>query len=337
MWGCFLWPLSAFAGIVLLSPLARAIPIARRLPTDLDTAFGPIAKPASPHALARRRPIVIEDLARPLVWRRSTQRRLAYACFNGCELTLDVYQPAQTQPYKARRAVPVVVVVHGGAWEGGDNTQLPDLNHYLAARGYAVAAINYRLLPRHPYPAAYDDVRAAIACLKEHAGEFGIDASRIVLMGRSSGGHLALLAGYRAADPAIRGVIALYPPTDLRGCYELPRIKHILDGWGVLERFLGGAPCDVPERYREASPVNYVGPQTPPTLLIHGALDEIVSVHNSEWLAARLAAAGRPHFFLRLPWATHGCDANLSGPSGQLSVYAIERFLAAVTQHRTTA
>jgi acetyl esterase/lipase len=124
--------------------------------------------------------------------------------------------------------------------------------------------------------------------------------------------------------------VALYPPTDLRGCYEFPRGPHVLDGWGVLERFLGGTPAEVPQRYHEASPINYVGPSTPPTLLVHGVLDEIVGVDNSAWLAQRLRAAGRPHYFLRLPWATHGCDANLSGPSGQLCIYAIERFLDAV-------
>jgi dipeptidyl aminopeptidase/acylaminoacyl peptidase len=97
-----------------------------------------------------------------------------------------------------------------------------------------------------------------------------------------------------------------------------------------MERFLGGTPDDVPEHYHEASPVHYVGSATPPTLLIHGELDEIVNVDNSQWLDDRLAAAGRPHLFVRLPWATHGCDANLSGPSGQVIVYAVEYFLAAV-------
>jgi acetyl esterase/lipase len=65
-------------------------------------------------------------------------------------------------------------------------------------------------------------------------------------------------------------------------------------------------------------------------LVIHGVRDELVWVVHSDRLSQRLSAAGRPYLYLRLPWATHGCDANFQGPSGQLSLYAIERFLAAV-------
>ena len=69
-------------------------------------------------------------------------------------------------------------------------------------------------------------------------------------------------------------------------------------------------------------------------LLIHGGRDNLVSPVQSERLAARLAAAGCRYFFLRLPWAMHGCDVNFSGPSGQISTYAVERFLAAVFRFR---
>jgi dipeptidyl aminopeptidase/acylaminoacyl peptidase len=82
--------------------------------------------------------------------------------------------------------------------------------------------------------------------------------------------------------------------------------------------------------YDAASPLNFVARGTPPTLLLHGGRDELVFPAQSERLAVRLTQAGRPHLFLRLPWATHGCDVNFSGPCGQISTYAIERFLAAV-------
>jgi acetyl esterase/lipase len=75
-----------------------------------------------------------------------------------------------------------------------------------------------------------------------------------------------------------------------------------------------------------------VNSTTPPTLLIHGGRDELIGEEQSERLAVRLAAYGRQQFLLALPWATHGCDINFSGPCGQLSTYAIERFIAAVTK-----
>ena len=112
--------------------------------------------------------------------------------------------------------------------------------------------------------------------------------------------------------------------------YEKPSRRGVLDSKRVLEDYLGGAPDERAEAYAAASPVAHVNETTPSTLLIHGELDPIVWPIHSEALAARLQRAQRPHLYLSLPWATHGCDANLSGPSGQLSAFAMERFLAAV-------
>lgn len=221
-------------------------------------------------------------------------------------------------------------MIHGGSWRHHDKSQLPALNRYLAARGYIVAAINYRLAPQHRFPAALDDLLEALCYLKANAASFGIDPCRFVLLGRSAGGHLALLAAYGTADPAIRGVVALYPPTDLRYGYMHPSDPRVIDIRGALEDFLGGSLDSVPDSYDRASPSQLVGLSTPPTLLIHGERDELVPAIHSELLAASLAIAGRPHLCLLLPWATHGADAHFSGPFGQISTYAIERFLSAV-------
>jgi acetyl esterase/lipase len=252
---------------------------------------------------------------------------MVYSSVAGQELRLD-FLPAQNSGEPA----PLVVVIHGGSWSGGDSTQLEPLNRYLAAQGYAVAALNYRLVPAYPFPAARDDVRAAIAFLKAQAVELRIDPARIALLGRSAGGQLALLVAYTANDPAIRGVISFYGPTDMVYGYANPTNPRVLDSRAVLEAYLSGTPDSAAEAYAAASPLAFVGPSTPPTLLIHGERDELVRFHQSERLAERLAAANRPHLLLALPWATHGADFNLAGPSGQLSTYAVEHFLGAVTR-----
>jgi len=281
---------------------------------------------------------VLRDVRSP----RVRKDRLVYAARDGLQLALDLYRPAglgardlgltdSAQTPNPKPQVPCVVVIHGGSWQNGDSRQFPRLNAYLAARGYVVAAINYRLSPQHRFPAQRDDVLAAIGFLKANAAELGIDPTRFVLLGRSAGGHLALLAAYTARDPAIRGVISFYAPTDLLWGYEHPARKRVIDGCAVIEAFLGGGPTAIPDTYTIASPLSFAGAACPPTLLIHGARDNLVSPHQSEMLAGRLAAAGCPHFYLSLPWATHACDANFSGPSGQISTYAIERFLAMAT------
>ena len=126
-------------------------------------------------------------------------------------------------------------------------------------------------------------------------------------------------------------MIAFYAPADLRYGYAHPGNPAVLDGRAVLRAYLGGTPDTAPDAYDAASPIAFVGPRTPPTLLIHSGRDELVTPVQSERLAARLGEAKRPHLLLRLPWAKHGCDANFSGSSGQLSTYAIENFLAAAT------
>ncbi|MBC8163711.1 MAG: alpha/beta hydrolase [Roseiflexaceae bacterium] len=316
------WPLGA-AVLLACAPLLQAQLLARTLPTQLDDAFGqPVQREP-----ATRSPLVAADLFRGIAVPQVAHERLVYAERDGRQLSLDLYAPERTA---SASAAPLVVVIHGGSWQSGDSTQLAALNHYLVAQGYAVAALNYRLAPQHPFPAARDDVVAALAFLKENAPAHGIDAGRIVLLGRSAGAQLALLAAYTAADPAIRGVVSFYGPTDLIWGYDHPVNPAVLDSQGTLEAYLSGSPEQVRETYLRASPTEAVGPTTPPTLLIHGAMDEMVFLENSERLAARLAEAGRPHLLLALPWASHAADANLNGPSGQLSTYAIARFLAAV-------
>jgi acetyl esterase/lipase len=218
-------------------------------------------------------------------------------------------------------------VINGGGWQSGDSREFAALNGYLAARDYLVFSINYRLAPKWKFPAGRDDVLSSIAYVKVYAKELGLDPSRLALLGRSAGGQLALLAAYTANEPSIRGVISVYGPTDLQYGYEHPASKRLVDTRGVLEAYLGGSPAKADDVYFAASPINFVNPASPPTLLIHGMHDGHVSPEESARLEARLAKSNVKHLFLRLPWATHGCDWSFSGPCGQVTTYAVEQFL----------
>jgi len=316
--------LSLAAALLLLSPLLRAAALVQALQDGLP----PFVRDAMPRstatALPRLAPIVLADLFRGVLSSDVSTRTVVYATREDQALSLDLYLPAGDLP------APGVIVLHGGSWQHGDRAELAALNRYLAARGYVVAAVSYRFAPRWPFPAARDDAREAIAFLKAHAGEYGLDPRRLALLGRSAGGQIALSLAYAASDPDMRGVVALYAPTDMKYSYEHPSNPRVLDSIAVLEAYLGGNPSRVPAAYEAASPLRFVSPSTVPTLLVHGERDELVFPAQSERLAARLVQAQRPHYFLRLPWATHGCDANFNGPCGQISTYVIERFLASV-------
>jgi acetyl esterase/lipase len=318
------------AALLLMTPLIRAVVLVQAWPDGLPAFFHDAAPRAMPGSFHRAAPLVLTDLLLGVPSPNVTTRSVVYATKGDQRLALDLYrlegQPAGAGPE------PGVIVVHGGSWQHGDRSELAALNRYLAARGYVVASVGYRFAPTWPFPAARDDVREAIAFLKSHAPEYGLDPHRLALLGRSAGGQLALLTAYAEPDPAIRGVVSFYAPTDMTYSYEHPSNPWVLDSSAVLEAYLGGNPSQVPATYESASPITFVSPTTVPTLLIHGGRDELVFVAQSERLAARLAQAQRPHYFLRLPWATHGCDAHFNGPCGQISVYLIERFLVSVTQ-----
>ena len=310
--------------LLLLTPLGRAVAVSRALPAALETRFDDLG-PTTPAATLRPAPLVARDLFFGVSSPAVRVEDHLFASVGGQELRLDLYRPAEDHT-----PLPGVVVIHGGSWQSGSRKDFSGLNRYLAARGYVVAAVSYRFSPQFPFPAARDDVTAAITFLKRNAGRLGLDASRLALVGRSAGGQLALLVAYTAHDPAIKGVVSYYAPAALRWGYANPAKLSIIDSSAILDAYLGGPPETYGSQYQAASPLSHIGHETPPTLLINGLRDEHVSPFHSEFLSDRLIRAQVPHLFLQLPWATHGCDYLFSSLCGQITTYAVERFLSAV-------
>ena len=255
-------------------------------------------------------------------------RGIAVAAADGSALTLDVYRP----PAPGR--FPIIVQIYGGAWQRGMPGDNAAFARHFAARGHVVFAIDYRHAPLWQWPAQIDDVRAALAWIGLHAPEYDGDPRRIVLIGRSSGAQLALLAAYQNAEnaenagPAVAAVVGLYGPTDLARGWREPPHPDPLNVRSVLEAYLGGTPQQVPQRYREASPITHVTANSPPTLLMYGQRDHIVEARFGRELHQRLQAAGATSVLLELPWSEHAFDAVPGGLAGQLSLASIERFLA---------
>lgn len=241
------------------------------------------------------------------------------------DLEIDYYRAA------TKDKLPCVIVIHGGSWKEGDSKQLPELNSYLCKQGYHVAAINYRLAPLYRFPAPIEDTKDALAYLTKHAEELNIDTTNFVLLGRSAGGQIALLSAYTFNDKRIKGVISYYAPADMAWGATIKTNKWVLDVDAVFTDYLGGLINEIPDVYEKATARNFVTENSPPTLLIHGPTDALVSYHHSERLEMELQNKKVPYYFLSLPWATHGCDYNFNGPSAQLSTYAVERFINSVT------
>ncbi|HEV2126342.1 MAG TPA: alpha/beta hydrolase fold domain-containing protein, partial [Chloroflexota bacterium] len=276
---------------------------------------------------------------------------VTYSSADGKELLMDVYFPDNTpvaagagagvasDPAPSAQLRPAVIVVHGGSWNGSYRSESPRWSRWLAARGYVVFDIDYRLAPQPNWQTATGDVKCAIGTIERQAARWQIDLNRVALLGRSAGAHLSLLAGYSTGDPVLRpscdvvdtsaqAVVALYGPTDLLWGYDHPGNSRVIDGRETLRRFLGGTPQTVGENYFRASPVTHVGRNTPPTLLIHGGRDQYVRVQHTMRLAERLQEAGVPHKAIILPYAQHGFDYVFDGWGGQIAQVTIADFLA---------
>jgi acetyl esterase/lipase len=312
------------AAILFLSPLVRA----RRVSVDSTlAAFGSAVAPRErPGAPARPAPLVLADLWLAVRSPKVREESAVYARPRGEDLALQLYRPLE-----ASAPLPVVLVVHGGSWRSGTRLEMPELSRYLAARGYAVASIDYGLAPGSKFPGPVEDIRAALAFLRSRAKEWSLDSDQVVLLGRSAGSQIVLAAA--AADkklPGVRGIVDFYGPNDMRLAWTIPGSPWIIDSRGLLRQYMGGPPAEYPKLYDEATALYRAGNDFPPTLMIHGGRDELVWPEHELRLSARLSAVGVPHAFVDLPWATHGCDYVFAGPCGQITTYAVERFLARV-------
>ena len=240
------------------------------------------------------------------------------------KLTLDYYHG------NTKSKAPCVIVIHGGSWKGGNSKQLPDLNSYLANKGYNVAALNYRLAPQYKCPSPIEDVKKAINFLTENSNTLKIDTNNFILLGRSAGGQIALLATYTLHDPNIKGVVSIYGPTDMVWGAKIKSNKWVIDVDKVFSDYLGGSLIQCPQKYVQGSPVEFVDSSSPPTLLIHGRMDVLVAFEHSIRLQKKLNYYHVKNYLLDMPWATHGCDYNINGPSGQVTTYTIEQFINSV-------
>jgi acetyl esterase/lipase len=228
----------------------------------------------------------------------------------GPENLLDLYLP------ESGKSHPLVVLIHGGGWTGGSRAGKRDVSvaRALAAEGFAVASMDYRLAPKYQWPVQLEDIRAALAFLASRAGEYQLAMDRLALFGGSAGGHLALMAAYRQDEtpalPRIRAVVAFYPITNLLTRQEtdetgvsLNRVKE-----ATAVKLLGSPLASARERWAQASPASHVNPGVPPTFLAHGRKDKTVNHEQSTELAALLQVANVPHEVVIFPDAGHTFD-----------------------------
>ena len=318
--------LSVIGLVLCLLPFSQLSAVNQQAKTSISQSLGVdyLSKvPKDLESQMRTQPFVVEDGFKGIQTEKVRYTSgIPYTQNNGVPLTLDIYRPSQVGQY------PGVMVIHGGAWQRGDPSDNEAFNRYLAARGYVVWSISYRLAPSARFPAQIEDVGAALSFLREHATEYETKADRIALLGRSAGAQLALLAAYTPSAIKVRAVVDYYGPVDLEVGYNDPPNPDPINTRVVLETFLGGSPKEVPKLYEQASPLRLVKKSLPASLLIYGGRDNVVQSKYGRGLYERLKSEGNKVVFIEMPWADHAFDTVFNGISGQFSLYYTERFLA---------
>lgn len=234
---------------------------------------------------------------------------------------IDVYLPANRSTTNTK----VIIMIHGGAWNTGDKADFNEYVDSLKKRepSYAIFNINYKLANTPDlFPAQEQDVKAAVEFIYNKRQEYQI-SDKFVLIGGSAGAHLALLQGYKYSTPVKpKAIIDFFGPTDLVAMYNNPPNPLVQP---LLLSVTGSTPTTNNTLYTQSSPINFVSSQSPPTMILHGGIDIVVSPSQSVALDIKLFISGVTHQYIFYPTEGHGwVGANLSD-----SFNKIQAFLAA--------
>ena len=222
---------------------------------------------------------------------------------------MDIYLP----PNRTTTTTRVIIMIHGGAWNQGDKSDMTQFVDTFKSRlpDCAVININYRLAttPSTLFPTQELDVKAAFQFVLDHSTEYAI-SQKIILLGASAGAHLALLQGNKYSTPIRpKAIVSLFGPTDMTDMYNNPANPLVPAG---LVSVIGKTPTQDPAIYSSSSPVNYVTSLSPPTILLHGGVDPLVKYTQSLTMKNLLQNAGVINQYVFYPTEGHGwTGANL--------------------------
>jgi len=193
------------------------------------------------------------------------QKDIVYQSVGARDLHLDSYI------FKSNKKLPAIIMLHDGGWKSGDKSMFQPFAEAIALKGYQCFAIEYRLSDEAKYPAGIEDVLKAIEYIKNNDEKFNVDAKKIAILGRSSGGQMASLIGTKfnadiKAIVNIDGVLAFHHPESTEGKYAT--------------LWLGGTYEEVPEIWNDASALSHVTENTPPILFINSQHDRFHAGRN---------------------------------------------------------
>lgn len=245
------------------------------------------------------------------------ERDVAYVANGHERQRLDLYLPTE----RSAKQLPLIVFIHGGAWQNGDKVGGKRFVNELVTLGEFVgASINYRLSHHAIWPAQIHDCKAAIRWLKGNAQKYGIDPERIGVIGTSAGGHLVAMLGTTGGVKELEGnlgvhldqsskvtaVVDFFGPTELLTMNDFPgKMDHNAPN-SPESKLIGGPIQKLKEKTNAASPIHYVSADDATFLMIHGTKDPLVPFDQSRKFDELLDKTKVPSTLITIEGGGHG-------------------------------
>lgn len=227
------------------------------------------------------------------------------------KLKLDIYRPV----FSAEEKAPAILLIHGGGWISGSKENQRIMAQHLAENGFVGITVAYRLSQEAVYPAGVIDLKDAIRWIKSNAKTYNIDSDKIAVLGTSAGAQLATLVGvtpnsevYNEQNKEISSEVQAIVNVD--GIVSFIHAEASAEG-EIAGLWLDGSRTGNPKNWKEVSPLEYVGENTPPTLFInssmprfHAGRDDMIKIMDEYGIYSEVhTLKDSPHsFWLLEPW-----------------------------------
>lgn len=245
---------------------------------------------------------------------------LPYANYNGREMLLDLYVPESSGA-----PLPAIVYVRGGGWVGTSKKEVTDFGPVMAGDGFVTAVIEYRSTNDTIAPGNIHDCKAAVRWLRANANKYGVDPTRIGATGSSAGGHLVALMGTTNGVKELEGnggnagflsdvqsVVDFCGPSDLLWVTTPEHRAKFKVLYDVTAKYVGGPVLEHAALAKLVSPLHHVSKSVVPMMIVHGDVDDVVSVEESVILHEALQKAGAVSELIVLPGVGHGWEWELT-------------------------